>query len=104
MPAPLGTGNLLLSWHLGLSSEYPQFPIYSCYTTPFKFMTHLGKETETDRDRDRDRETERERERERGRKAERNQNKTDIVMVCINFPQSRGPLSVKSTSFSEPKE
>jgi hypothetical protein len=27
-----GPGSLLLSWHLGLSGGYPQFPVPYCYT------------------------------------------------------------------------
>jgi hypothetical protein len=36
---PLGPRSLLLSWHLGLSAGYPQFPIPHCYTSLFKFLT-----------------------------------------------------------------
>ena len=34
-----GPGRLLLSWHLGLSGCYPQFPIPHCYTPLFNFLT-----------------------------------------------------------------
>ena len=37
--SPLGPGSLLLSWHLGLSGDYPQFPIPHCYTPLFNFPT-----------------------------------------------------------------
>jgi hypothetical protein len=33
-----GPGRLLLSWHLGLSCCYPQFPIPHCYTPLFNFL------------------------------------------------------------------
>ena len=36
MSSPLGTGNLLLPWHLGLSSSYP-VPHPSMQYTPVKF-------------------------------------------------------------------
>ena len=39
MSSPSGPENLLLPWHLGLSSGYPQFPIPHCYTPPFNFLT-----------------------------------------------------------------
>ena len=39
MSSPLGYDSLLLSWHLGLSSGYPQFPISHCYTPLFNFLT-----------------------------------------------------------------
>ena len=39
MSSLLGTGALLLPWHLGLSSGYPQFSIRHCYTPPFNFLT-----------------------------------------------------------------
>jgi hypothetical protein len=32
MSSQLGPGSLLLSWHLGLSSGYPQLPIPHCYS------------------------------------------------------------------------
>ena len=35
----LGPGSLLLSWHLGLSGCYPQFPIPHCYILLFNFLT-----------------------------------------------------------------
>lgn len=35
----LHPGNLLFSWHLGLSSNYIQFPIHYCYTPLFKILT-----------------------------------------------------------------
>jgi hypothetical protein len=38
MSSLLGPGNLLLPWHLRLSSGYPQFPIPHCYTPPFKSL------------------------------------------------------------------
>ena len=34
----LGPGNLLGSWHLGLSSGYTQVPLSHCYSSPFKFL------------------------------------------------------------------
>ena len=39
MSSLLGPGSLLLSWHLGLSGGYPQFPIPHCYTPLFNFLT-----------------------------------------------------------------
>ena len=39
MSSPWGPGRLLLSWHLGLSGCYPQFPIRHCYTPLFNFLT-----------------------------------------------------------------
>jgi hypothetical protein len=36
---PLGPVSLLLSWHLGISGGYPQFPIPRCYTPLFNFLT-----------------------------------------------------------------
>ena len=39
MSSPWGPGRLLLSWHLGLSGCYPQFPIPHCYTPLFNFLT-----------------------------------------------------------------
>ena len=39
MSSLLGPENLLLPWHLGLSSSYPQFPIPHCYTPLFNFLT-----------------------------------------------------------------
>jgi len=35
----LGSGSLLLFWHLGLSGGYPQFCIPHCYTILFNFLT-----------------------------------------------------------------
>ena len=35
----LHPGNLLFSWHLGLSSNYLQFPIDYCYTPLLKILT-----------------------------------------------------------------
>jgi len=35
----LDPGSLLLSWHQGLSSGYPQFSSPHSYTPPFKFLT-----------------------------------------------------------------
>lgn len=37
MSSFLGPGNLLLPWHLGLTSGYPCFPILHWYTPPFNF-------------------------------------------------------------------
>ena len=34
-----GPERLLLSWHLGLSGCYSQFPILHCYTPLFNFLT-----------------------------------------------------------------
>ena len=39
MSSHLGPGELLLSWHLGLSSGYSQFHTLQCYTPPFNFLT-----------------------------------------------------------------
>ena len=39
MSSLLGPGNLLLPWHLGLSSGYSQFPIPHCYIFLFNFLT-----------------------------------------------------------------
>ena len=39
MLLPLGPGNLLVSWHLGLSSGYPVFPILHCCILPINSMT-----------------------------------------------------------------
>jgi hypothetical protein len=39
VPAPLGAGSLLLSWHLGFSGGYPQLPIPHCHTPLFNFLT-----------------------------------------------------------------
>jgi hypothetical protein len=39
LSSQLGHGSLLLSWHLRLSSGYPQFPIPHSYKPPFKFLT-----------------------------------------------------------------
>ena len=39
MSSLLSPGSLLLSWHLGLSVGYPQFPIPHCYTPLFNFLT-----------------------------------------------------------------
>jgi hypothetical protein len=39
LSSPLGTGNLLLSWHLELSTGYPQFPIPHCWIPLFNFLT-----------------------------------------------------------------
>ena len=36
--SPLGSGSLLLSWHLGLAGGFPQFPIPHWYTPLFKFL------------------------------------------------------------------
>ena len=38
MPSPLGHESLLLSWNLGFSSGYSQFPFY-CYSPSFSFLT-----------------------------------------------------------------
>ena len=34
-------GMLLISWHLGLSGCYKQFPVPSCYTPLFNFLTSV---------------------------------------------------------------
>jgi hypothetical protein len=39
MSSPLGPGNLLLHWHLGLSSGHPQFPIPHCLIPLLNFLT-----------------------------------------------------------------
>ncbi|EDL30734.1 mCG148045 [Mus musculus] len=39
MSSPMGPGNLLLPWHLGLSSGYPQFPIPHCLIFLFNFLS-----------------------------------------------------------------
>jgi hypothetical protein len=36
---PTGPGSFLLSWHLGLSNGYSQFPTLYCYTPLFNFLT-----------------------------------------------------------------
>ena len=38
MSSLLGPGNLLGPWHLGLSSDCPQFHLPHCYIPPFKFL------------------------------------------------------------------
>jgi hypothetical protein len=39
MSSSLGPGRFLLSWHLGLSGCYPQFPNPHCYTSRFNLLT-----------------------------------------------------------------
>jgi hypothetical protein len=41
MSFPLSPGNLLLPWHLGLSSGYPQLPFLHCYTPHSIFWPSL---------------------------------------------------------------